>query len=222
MGQFIIYGLTDPRTSEVRYVGLSSKGMSRPRCHSFPFNLAKDGKTHKANWIRGLMDAGLVYGILVLEEAASSDDLPAAERRWIAHGRAQGWPLTNLTDGGEGQLGLVHTAEAKAKISASLMGRPCPTKGKHPSAETRAKMSASHKGHPVSAETRAKRSATQKGKPMPAACVAAARANHPRGHYFSDEHRANVSNGLMGHPVSDETRAKLRAATLRHNQEKRG
>lgn len=34
MSRFLIYGLVDPRTNEVRYVGRSSSGLVRPKHHS--------------------------------------------------------------------------------------------------------------------------------------------------------------------------------------------
>lgn len=52
----------------------------------------------------------------------------------------------NLTDGGEGNLGLTLSEEAKYKISVANQGKPSPNKGKHLSEETRLKISNSRKG----------------------------------------------------------------------------
>lgn len=49
----------------------------------------------------------------------------------------------NATDGGDGTLGIVFTQERKDKIRAKCIGR-------HPSEETRKKMSNSHKGKDLS------------------------------------------------------------------------
>lgn len=65
-------------------------------------------------------------------------------------------PLCNLTDGGEGASGYVHTSEARAKIAASSKGRVA-------SAETLAKMSARQGGRVISSEHRAKLSAARMG-----------------------------------------------------------
>lgn len=96
---YLVYGLTDPTTAAIRYIGKSSAGLERPREH-----VGKIGRetTHKANWIRVLLQAGAMYGIRVLEECSDFDQAAQAEIRWIAEGRRAGWPLTNLTDGGEG------------------------------------------------------------------------------------------------------------------------
>ena len=98
--------------------------------HKWPSHLRT--KSHCAYWVRALLATGMTFEIVILEETAR-DDLPNAERWWIAYGLASSWPLTNLTDGGESAK---HAA--RAKLSRSLM--------KHAvSSETRAKMSAARK-----------------------------------------------------------------------------
>lgn len=92
----LIYGLIDPRTLLIRYVGLSSNGMRRPRNHRWP----SCPDTYCRRWVKSLQRLGLNYKIVVLEVLKDAADLDQAERWWIALGRASGWPLTNLTDGG--------------------------------------------------------------------------------------------------------------------------
>lgn len=105
----IIYGLIDPRTLLIRYIGKSTSGLTRPKGHRCPSNL-KD-TTHRSNWIRSLHAKGLCYVITILETCSSADALAAAECWWIAFGRSCDWPLTNITDGGEGSRGRVVSAE---------------------------------------------------------------------------------------------------------------
>lgn len=62
----------------------------------------------------------------------------------------------NLTEGGEGVSGFIHTEETKNKISESLKGSKNPNYKKTPSNETRKKISDSLKGHKVSDKTRVK------------------------------------------------------------------
>ena len=78
----------------------------------------------------------------------------------------------NLAPKAGSPLGVIRSAETKAKLSAA-------NKGKVLSAEHRQKISASSKGRFVSAETRAKISDTQKGR------------------VFSDEHRAKMVAAWM-------------------------
>lgn len=111
-------------------------------------------------------------------------------------------------------IGKSHSTEIKAKISASLKGKPsskkgnkisethkakisASLKGKHHSEEHKAKLSASQKGNPKSAETRVKISAAKKGKPT-----------HNKGKPVSTETKAKISASLKGKsrgPFSAET-----------------
>ena len=98
-------------------------------------------------------------------------------------------------------LGNVHSAETKAKISAT-------SKGRIPSASTRAKMAAAGKGKPKSAETRIKMSKAAKGKiksiehreNLSASC---------KKKKLSVEHRAKISEANKGKKHSPETKAKI-------------
>lgn len=199
MSQFIIYGLVDPRTLLARYIGLSASGLERPSRHRRPSELRRHG--HKTNWIKALHALGLDYTIVVLEEVASRGALADLERFWIAYGRACGWPLTNLTDGGEGSKGLM--PEVREQIANTLRGHKRTQESiekqfatrkangyKH-SDKTRAKMRASNvgksrptlKGKPLTAECRAKISAAKIGKERPML----------KGKPLSAEHRAKIS-----------------------------
>lgn len=115
MTQNLIYGLVDPRTKLVRYVGLSTTGMKRPQQHRRPATNVQ--KYHSARWVAELKECGLTYEIVILESGSDSyEDLCASERWWIAYGRASGWPLTNLTDGGEGTPGRHVSDEERARM----------------------------------------------------------------------------------------------------------
>lgn len=117
-------------------------------------------QTHTSCWVRSLHDQGLTYDIATLDTAETVEDLYTKERWWIAYGRALGWDLTNLTEGGEGPQGWVPTAETRAKISVALTG-------KTHSAATRQKMSEAHLGMRLTAEARKKLSLAKTGKPRP-------------------------------------------------------
>lgn len=148
--QNTIYGLVDPRTNEVRYIGLSSKGFYRPNQHRYFLDREK---TYKANWLRGLRDVGLAPVIHVLETVEKRGDLPDVECFWIAQGYSLGWPLTNLTKGGDGTFGRKDGPETLARKSAWVR-----------TAETKAKLSASSLGKKMSAEARDKMRLAKLGK----------------------------------------------------------
>ena len=95
-----------------------------------------------------------------LAEGLTKDEAIATEIELIArYGRLDlgTGMLTNMTDGGEGLSGIVHTAETRAKMSAAKKGRTY-------SPETRAKMSAARMGKSRSPETRAKIAASNARK----------------------------------------------------------
>ncbi len=119
--RYLIYGLIDPRTRMIRYVGRSSSGLTRPRQHGNPSH--KNQRTHVANWIRGLEALELEFEITVLQAVDRQDQLNEAEIWWIAFGRASGWPLTNLTIGGDGLVGLVVTEQHREALSAAATAR---------------------------------------------------------------------------------------------------
>lgn len=119
MSQFLIYGLRDPRTREIRYVGQSSTGMQRPRRHAHEHRI-RESTPAKRNWLRKLQRLGLKYEIVVLEQVECADQLNDAEVRWVAIGRAAlGDRLLNCSDGGQLSWGHTPSEATKAKIRAS-------------------------------------------------------------------------------------------------------
>lgn len=186
-----IYALRDPRTWEVRYIGKTAHSVEeRLRKH---VNLALRGhRDHKYNWLRQLLAAGREPTLAILEELPHDADWEEAEVWWIAEGRRRGWPLTNQTDGGEGQSkGFRHTVESRARISKSNRGR------KH-SPESRARIRASLLGRPHSASRRA-------------AISAGIRRDS-----ISEEHKLKISVAQTGQRCSAQTRERISAARIGH------
>lgn len=111
----LIYGLVDPRTNELRYVGRSSLGFNRART---------EHSSHCGNWIKNLKALDLNPLIVTLEEFELTHDvddvLNVAERKWIAYHRSVGARLTNLTDGGE--MGRKFLPEVREKMSLAHSG----------------------------------------------------------------------------------------------------
>jgi hypothetical protein len=167
LSSFLIYALVDPRTDEIRYVGRSSTGVNgRPK---------QKHSGHCWSWEESLLKEGLRPQVKVLEELQFQDGLNEAEIRWITKLRVEGARLTNLTDGGEGltnpsaevrekmrlaKLGTRHSAETKAKMSASRVGKSTCSF----SVETRQKMRLAKLGKKQSVETRKNRAASLLGR----------------------------------------------------------
>lgn len=169
--RFFIYGLFDPRTTELRYVGKGSTTLAhRLAAHLTPSSL-KD-RTLKNGWLKSLLKKGFKPEACELEDVAG--DVDEAERFWIASMRAIGCNLTNMTNGGDGQTGIVRSAEWRANISAATRGRAKPkwTAERHArhrpnigwkkSPEAVAKTAAAHRGRRYDAAVRERNSAAQK------------------------------------------------------------
>lgn len=163
-GKNIIYALCDPITDEVRYIGKSTSGMSRPGRHTKPAALRNDD-TYKGRWLRSLVAMGTYPAVHVLSVLESPDALADEERRWILYGRASCWPLTNCTEGGDGCVGP--TPEVRAKMRASHMGKVSPRKGVTLSEETKARMAAARVGRKLSEEHKANIGRAHLGKKRP-------------------------------------------------------
>jgi group I intron endonuclease len=156
-----IYGLVDPRTGQLRYVGQTSCGMRRPQQHAKPWSLKAAPHTHKSRWINSLVCDGLMYEIVILEV---TEKLNEAERFWLAYLRSH-HNLTNATVGGEiGMRGFKHSAEARQKMSAARIGGPG-FRSNH-STTSRKKMSEAHQGKILSRTTRLKMSRARGGHPV--------------------------------------------------------
>lgn len=112
----IIYGLVDPRTDELRYVGKTIHHLnSRLRSHIDDAQVIK--RRHVCAWIRALQREGLEPEVFEVDRAL--EDWSDREKFWIAYFRFIGCNLTNETIGGEGVPGRKHTEESKLKMSKS-------------------------------------------------------------------------------------------------------
>lgn len=135
--KFLIYALVDPRDGSIRYVGKSTQGLTRPRRH---ISRADQAGTKKVAWLRSLSIVGVQPQISVLEVLPSEDGLAEREISWIAAGlNVYGWPLTNMTAGGEGMLGYRFSEESREKMAAAKRGRKR-------SAESVERSAAGHRG----------------------------------------------------------------------------
>lgn len=113
----IIYALQDPRTFEIRYIGLSTKGLARPNEHLKRFTTKKVSSYPIYKWIKKLYKLNLKPNILVIQQFEQSSHLFDAEVYWISYFKTQGSPLLNCTSGGDGVRDMVVTPEFKKKVS---------------------------------------------------------------------------------------------------------
>lgn len=183
-----IYALIDPFTEEIRYIGKSVNPKARLQGHC----TNPDG-TYRSNWIQTIMAQGVKPNMRILEELPGGANWQDAERRWIAHGHANNWPLTNATSGGDGVPDL--PPETRQRMAQAWMGR------KH-RPESLKKIGEASKGRLHSAEWKQNMSATMANR------------------YFSPNHKEKISQGkrkLSNEQIEDvrkrsalgETRASL-------------
>lgn len=167
---FIIYGLQDPNSLEIRYIGKSSSGLVRPRDHLKPSHVRTDKNSRKRRWLESLYAENIRPRIVILEHSVA-ENIDADERKWIAYAKQSGWKITNVFEGGEG--------------------------GKLP-LETRKKISVAMMGHAVPQSTRdAVADSNRKRKPY-VRTAAIRDASHDRqvGKVFSEEHLKNLREGV--------------------------
>ena len=125
-----IYKITNTVTGKA-YIGFTSRTLEqRSREH---FNSARAGvKNYFYNSIRK-HGADKFKGEILFSSPDSEYCLNEMEKKYIAEHGTFGPGGYNMTSGGEGTLGLVHTEETKSKMSKSKIGVP-------KSAETKANM----------------------------------------------------------------------------------
>lgn len=192
--------------------------------------IESDKKSHKLNKLRKILKAGREPIIIKIIENVDEETAFDKEREliWIV-GRADlnMGPLTNLTWGGEGTGGLIHSVEHRRKNSEALKkcwknpefrknmiekstGKNNAFFGKAHSKETIEKISKSKTGSLHTEETKSKMSKTRKGKK------------------FSEAHKKAISESrlgekhhLFGKSVSEETRKKMSEAHKKRYRDKK-
>lgn len=92
-GMVYIYGLKDPETDEIRYVGKTNN--LKNRYHGHICLCSTDTNRHKASWIKSLRKRNLKPEMIVLEEV---DDCcwQEKEKFWIDKYKNIGRGLTNI------------------------------------------------------------------------------------------------------------------------------
>ncbi len=175
---FYLYGLEDPRTDALRYIGYTGNPAYRHAQHMTPAKLR--GRCHRVNWLTELKTLGLWPVMVILAQRDDRTAIQIAEREAIARFRTEGHDLVNGTPGGDGgptMLGRKHSAISIAKTAAANRGR------KKTLEQRRALSDACmgrNKGVPLSEEHRKKIGEAQRGRTIP------------------PDHRAKVSKANKG------------------------
>lgn len=171
-----VYCLKDPRTMQIRYVGITSESLDRRLTNHC--SAAKRNPTRPVcAWINHLAADQMVPLIEALEEVSSGEEAYAREVHWISTLRAEGKPILNCTDGGLGWAGHTHSPEARRKISKANRGKPISAQqrqrqsmamtGRKLTEDHKAKVSIAAKGRKISDMTCARMSEARTGVPSP-------------------------------------------------------
>lgn len=113
-----IYALCEPGTRTVRYIGKANRPERRFVEH---LRASVKKKTHLGHWLSGVSNRGEKPVLVVLREVPF-ERWAEAEERYIRIARGCGMKLVNATDGGDGLANP--TPETRAKMSAAHKGRP--------------------------------------------------------------------------------------------------
>jgi hypothetical protein len=150
----IIYGLQDPITKELRYVGKTACSL-RERLHGH-ISETKYSKGHKQNWVKKVNPE--IFEIDVVKD----NEWKYWEMFYIAYYKMIGCRLLNITPGGDGTgvKGKKQSKETIKKRSDAMMGHIV-------TLETRNKLSVANIGRKESKETREKISKSKIGLSIP-------------------------------------------------------
>ena len=187
-------------TNEIFYIGIGSDENFK-RAHSkFDRNKHWKNITNKSEYI-----------VEIIENDLSWMDVCEKEKYWIEkYGRKDLnlGTLVNMTNGGEGIVGLIHSDEHKLKNSLSNKGKKKSDshiekmKKRRQSDETKEKISKSKKGKKHTEETKQKISLSKKGKYN-------GEKNPFYGKKHTDKFKKNLSKIKKGIKLSDETKEKI-------------
>jgi hypothetical protein len=123
MAKYLIYGLADPRTQELRYVGQTCYlPCQRLAQHEHAARRSKDTRRN-TQWIRSLQSTDVRPEMFEIESGLTKAEANETESFYISYFRSIGCRLNNHTDGGEGSVGYRHSPEIRAKMSALRTGR---------------------------------------------------------------------------------------------------
>jgi len=159
-----IYILIDPRYDSVRYVGKTVQKLK----YRLVQHLSERSNCKRKTWIKSLTNLNLKP---IIEEIDFCDwkDSSDLEKYWISQFKTWGFKLTNMTEGGDGALGVPFTETQRKKLSATQKARykngaVHPMLGKTQSQKCKDAVSKAHKGIKRSKEERLKQSKTIKSK----------------------------------------------------------
>lgn len=196
----VIYGLFDPTTHEIRYVGKTCN--LAKRLHGHRSGDRRRAHRHLMRWLASCLERGGL-DVEVLQECVSAAELNEAETFWIGYWRYVGANLLNRTNGGDGTPGLQVSEDTRRRMSDWQRGRSL-------SEEHRRNIALGQLGNKRGPETGEKIRAKRKGQPWPEEAKAKVRALHATPEYKAKARAAALARA----PYDDAFREKCRQRML--------
>lgn len=171
--------------------------------------LTTDLKTRQYNWNNlnqpyagnVITNARAKYGIDAFDfeilKECNDNELDYWEKYYIKELNTKKPYGYNMTEGGDGCPGYIHSEETRKKISESLKGKTPWIKGKHLSEETKKKLSIINKGKKLSEDIKKKIGEAQKGE-----------KHWNYGKHWSEEDKEKLSESHKGKKQTEETKLK--------------
>ena len=136
-----VYGLFDPLTGKLRYIGCTTKSIKERLNHHLR---DKQKNQHKVRWIAKLKRAGLKPIAKQIDICDTIEEMKRSEIWWINYFTKKKCDLTNKTRGGDGVWGYKFSDEQKKMISERTK-----LAMKNLSPEIKEKMRNTNKGKPA-------------------------------------------------------------------------
>ncbi len=184
-----IYGIIDPRSNDICYVGKSTIGELRWNIHTAELNRGAHFNIRLQRLFNKLKREGLGELSFRILEQCPREDLSDKEVKWISECKSKGIDLCNVHEGG-GPLGFKHSEETRRKISERKKGK----KYKWSSPEAREKFIEKQKLREVSEKQLAALAIPRKDPEVHAKMIAAVKEGSKKriGIPLSEEHRQSL------------------------------
>lgn len=139
-----VYKITNKITGKV-YIGITNQGAgARYRHHWYEARIGEPSPIHRSMAKYGEEN----FTLEILETVDTYDELKEKEKYWIkfydSMNREKGY---NLTEGGDGTFGRLHSEETKEKIRQKAIGRKASEETKKKLSEVQKKYSEQHRAH---------------------------------------------------------------------------
>lgn len=120
MELYYIYGLFDPTTNRLRYIGYTARTLEKRFNDHINQAKKKGKKTYKSCWIRSLLDTGLKPEIKLIETIYNGfEETLKREVYWIKYFKKR-FDLTNHTNGGDGIKGYKWSKKLHLQLSKKV------------------------------------------------------------------------------------------------------